>query len=99
MSRCLIKFETGRLSETSGGCAGHGFPLRHCADPMDVDLDKRKPIFGSSIQNACNVVGAPDNIDRGPLEAFLIRDIVYLSGCQPMAAVGRCGSKAYAAVE
>ncbi|API55154.1 hypothetical protein BMW22_26505 (plasmid) [Rhizobium leguminosarum] len=37
MSRCLIKVGTGRLSETSGGCAGHGFPLRHCADPMDVD--------------------------------------------------------------
>uniref|UniRef100_UPI0035ABF64C transposase n=1 Tax=Rhizobium meliloti TaxID=382 RepID=UPI0035ABF64C len=28
---------TRRLCETSGGCAGHGFPLRHCADPMDVD--------------------------------------------------------------
>ena len=41
MSRCLIKVGTGRLSETSGGCAGHGFPLRHCADPMDVDGEDR----------------------------------------------------------
>ncbi|TCU04027.1 hypothetical protein EV132_1421 [Rhizobium sullae] len=37
MSRYLIKVGTRRLCETSGGCAGHGFPLRHCADPMDVD--------------------------------------------------------------
>jgi hypothetical protein len=25
-----------RLSVTSRGCNGHGFPLRHCADPVNV---------------------------------------------------------------
>lgn len=27
---------TVHLSVTSGSCAGHGFPMRHYADPMDV---------------------------------------------------------------
>lgn len=36
MSRCFTNTRTRRLSVNSGSCAGHGFPLRHCADPMNV---------------------------------------------------------------